>query len=589
MKLAKRFTAVILMLCLLLPLSVCSLTAYAAATETQYSIAAMDGYYKTQGRVYRSGNRLYTDWSASGIEFYADCSGDVYVIFQVDTVDTEQYGGCYFTVLVDGVEKGRGLCCLKERGEQRVKIASGLAKGTHRFELYRQTEIGALVSITGVALTGSLLQAPKENDLYVEFVGDSITVGYGNLAASGTANSGKPFYTNATQGYAYMTAHNKLGADFSLVAVQGIGASVGWQSYTMQEMYTKLRYPKDNRSLYDFARQPDVVVLALGTNDMNRYAAHNMTQAQVKQGFADMLTLVRQKNPTAKIVWIHGMMLSSASPLIQEVVQEAGGAAANVYELRLTQSNSGGNGHPDVAGHASFTDDLSAFIRKLVAPAPTVSSQTDTSVTLKSQSGYEYSRDGKTWQADPTFSGLAAGTYRFYQRKAETSDTAAGVCSVAVTVAVRGAATTSATTTTTTSAVKATTTTTKSLTTVTALPSGTVPTQGAAIAPTQGSSETTAPSNSGVAVGTSSAEPTLVGRVTETEPTAGATTAVTFDTEPTSSPTDPTDAALSTDASTTGKTTGPVRLIVSIGTPLAAACATAGALIVKKRKTTHGR
>ena len=57
---------------------------------------------------------------------------------------------------------------------------------------------------------------------------------------------------------------------------------------------------------------------------------------------------------------------------------------------------------------------------------PAVVSSTSTSITLVSHTGYEYSRDNTTWQTDPTFSGLTAGTpYAFYQRVAGTATTLA--------------------------------------------------------------------------------------------------------------------------------------------------------------------
>ncbi len=538
----RKGLAMIGMACLMIPLVLCPMTV-TAASETEYTLSEMTGHYKTQGRIYKTSNRLYLDWSASGFEFSANCSGDVYVTFQVDSVNTGETGGCFFTVIVDGVEKGRAACRLTETGVQKVKIASGLSEGIHHFELYRQSEIGSVVSVNGVSLNGTLLEAPKKNALYIEFVGDSITTAYGNLAVSSTANSGTPLYTNAMQGYAYMTAHNKLGADFSLVAVQGIGASVGWQPYTMNTAYPKLRYPKDNTTAYDFARQPDVVVLALGTNDMNRYSNFGMSLSDVKQGFATMLATVRQKNPHAKIVWIHGMMLSSSSSLIQEVVAEAGGANAGIYELRLTQNNSGGNGHPNVSGHTSFANDLSAYIRKLMMPAPTVQSAKDDTVTLQAMAGYEYSRDGKTWQSSPTFSGLTAGTYTFYQRKAETADTAAGGASMATSVTVRGATTTTTTITTTkTPTTTKTTTTTKGTATTSTTATTTVPSAtGSGTAKPTGTTASTVTS----AVGSTPITSTTVttGDVTTPEDTAP--------TVPPADETSPTSSSVPTDATTT--------------------------------------
>ena len=61
------------------------------------------------------------------------------------------------------------------------------------------------------------------------------------------------------------------------------------------------------------------------------------------------------------------------------------------------------------------------------APAPTVKAVTATTIELNAVSGCEYSKDGKTWQASPLFTGLEEGKmYFFYQRYAGTSTTAAG-------------------------------------------------------------------------------------------------------------------------------------------------------------------
>ena len=73
-------------------------------------------------------------------------------------------------------------------------------------------------------------------------------------------------------------------------------------------------------------------------------------------------------------------------------------------------------------GGKSTTFKVSVIKRSVSAPsAPVLSKKTSTTVTLTKVTGYEYSKDGKTWQSSNIFKSLNADTtYSFYQRKAET-------------------------------------------------------------------------------------------------------------------------------------------------------------------------
>lgn len=67
--------------------------------------------------------------------------------------------------------------------------------------------------------------------------------------------------------------------------------------------------------------------------------------------------------------------------------------------------------------------------------SPIVTETTTSKVVLLTIEGYEYSKNGTTWQTSNTFSGLSSNTsYTFYQRIAETSDEYASEASVGVTV-----------------------------------------------------------------------------------------------------------------------------------------------------------
>ncbi|MBQ9129533.1 MAG: fibronectin type III domain-containing protein, partial [Clostridia bacterium] len=82
---------------------------------------------------------------------------------------------------------------------------------------------------------------------------------------------------------------------------------------------------------------------------------------------------------------------------------------------------------------------FSVVKKTLVTPsapsAPTVASKTATSVTLTAVSGYQYSKNGTSWQSSNVFTGLSpATTYTFYQRIAATSTSNASPASAGLSV-----------------------------------------------------------------------------------------------------------------------------------------------------------
>ncbi len=71
---------------------------------------------------------------------------------------------------------------------------------------------------------------------------------------------------------------------------------------------------------------------------------------------------------------------------------------------------------------------------------PELESRTDTSITLKTVSGYEYRLDAGPWQSNTTFGSLAVGSsHDFYQRAAETSTTFASDSSLKTTISTKAA------------------------------------------------------------------------------------------------------------------------------------------------------
>lgn len=322
-------------------------------------------YIKTQGRTTLKDGALWLDFSASGVEFSAYCEGKVALNLNVKSQKSTDatYGGIYFTVIVDGVQKARAECRILTTGTVELVLAENLPAGNHTFEVYRQTEHrNGEVGISSIVMNGDFNEKPEDNRLYIEFIGDSISTGFGVLGDTSVSEGGTAVWQDATKAYPYLTA-KALGADFSDVCYSGIGAKYGWQDPNMLNFYPYQRWQYDRNTQYNFnARQPDVVVIALGTNDISMEGEKGITVEQRLAGYQELLDMVRAKNPNSKIVWIYGMMKDDDNARIPAIIEENGGAAEGLYSLELVTNTAGGGWHPNAAAQQKFADDLVAYL-----------------------------------------------------------------------------------------------------------------------------------------------------------------------------------------------------------------------------------
>lgn len=323
------------------------------------NIETMMDNIKTQGRTAMINGTLMLDFALSGIEFELGCSGDVYATFNARKLaSTSSTGGIYFTVVVDGVKQARDFCRITSGGETKFLLAKDLPIGKHTFAIYRQSEHQyGEIGISSLSFDGTILDKPADKDLYIEFIGDSISNGYGVLG-NYSQGDGSALWSDATQAYNFLTAE-ALNADFSNPSWSGLGCKYGYSSITMQDVYPAQRYNFDKSTPYGFEKEPNIVVLALGTNDNSK----GPDAASIRAGLKEMLELVRAKNPNAPIVWIYGMMTNNLNTMIEEIVAEYGGEEAGYYACKLTTNTSGGGWHPNAAGQKKFADELVAFIR----------------------------------------------------------------------------------------------------------------------------------------------------------------------------------------------------------------------------------
>jgi lysophospholipase L1-like esterase len=279
-------------------------------------------------------------------------------------------GGQEYTVVIDGTVAPKLVAA-----SGMSSLATGLTAGEHTVELYRRTEAAEGESaFLGFDFGGGMLLAPPPPPARrLEFIGDSITCGYGNEGADMNCPY-SPQTENHYLTYAALTAR-ALEAELSTVAWSGKGVvcNYGDDASSCQNplpAYYELTLPANGASTWDFSRfVPDAVVINLGTNDFSTDS--DPSQSEFEAGYRALLELVRQKYPDAYVLCTNGPMLtgsdlSAVRSYIANVVDALGDPRISSFEL-ATQDGSDGYGcdwHPSLARHERMATVVTAELRR---------------------------------------------------------------------------------------------------------------------------------------------------------------------------------------------------------------------------------
>ena len=215
--------------------------------------------YKPLGRTQQLFDQLAADWTAAGIAFEATCKGDVSINMTVG-------GTRKFTVVVDGTEYKD---VVMQSGDN--VIARDLNYGKHSFSIMNQEGYSVTVDINGVTLCGTYEEAPRDSELLIEYIGDSIVHGSGLGSADYSAG-----IQDGTLTYAFLAA-KELGADYTIMANGGMGVKWGTDYNGANVNRSMKKYPylndkeRDNILYTGYMRSADLVVIGLNTNDNYRF------------------------------------------------------------------------------------------------------------------------------------------------------------------------------------------------------------------------------------------------------------------------------------------------------------------------------
>lgn len=265
-----------------------------------------------------------------------------------------------------------------EKSEQRFGLLGAMPKvilefsseKMHTVKLLRISSGNVPLVLKSIKVFGEkpeFLNPPKEKNLKLEFLGDSITAGFGVLS-SFDQDTYHTYEEDSTKTYAYLTSQ-LLDAEIRTVAWSGQGvyrACSGEEGYSFKRIFDMTL--RDNGN-YDHSQwTPDVVILNCGTNDVP-----GGTDDENMYKEADFLiNKVRSAYPTAKIVWTFGMMNTKFHGTLSRLIEDKNQCGdADLYYLPLeiiTRENNeiGAIGHPNYNASVRVSKILAKFIKGII-------------------------------------------------------------------------------------------------------------------------------------------------------------------------------------------------------------------------------
>lgn len=307
-----------------------SQTEESSETTTGTTAALTSETAKLVGRTYLDDDTLWVAFSGAGAEFvYTGKKLEITIVGDNAATAGNADNYARVAIYVDGERVVDDMLDQKEKTY--TAFESNEAKSA-TVQIVKLSEcIMSTFGIKPIKLAeGEKIEPTAARDLKIEFIGDSITCGYG-VDDEDKEHHFKTSTEDVTKAYAYKTAQ-QLDADYSIVSISGYGVISGYsadgkkvEAQTIPQYYDKLGF-----SYYKFADStevatlewdfdsftPDVVVINLGANDAS-YAKNAEKKAEFEEGYIEFLKQVRSHNPDAFILCTYGVM--GPANLIQNI------------------------------------------------------------------------------------------------------------------------------------------------------------------------------------------------------------------------------------------------------------------------------
>ena len=262
-------------------------------------------------------------------------------------------------------------------------IKANQRKKWHLLRVFKATEPqNGVITINNIRAK-NLQKRPYISQKSIEFIGNSITCGMGNDARDIPCGGDSKWYDQHNAYWSYATkVAQALDLDFTLNSISGAGIYRNWNSDspTLPQQYNQTYLVLDSVQKWDFSRkQPDIVSIALGTNDLSLGDGKTMRlpfdSTLFVNTYFDFIKTIYSHSPNTQFLLLNspmvagerGVLLTNCLKAVQEKAADELPEMKNIKVFEFTAvSATGCSGHPNAAEHALMAQQLLPFMRKVV-------------------------------------------------------------------------------------------------------------------------------------------------------------------------------------------------------------------------------
>ena len=339
----------------------------------------------------------YFDYSASGFCFVMKGKrAETVILSDPDSWDEANKGvlGIFVTEGSDTSiaaipEEPTARITLSKRENHIVLFDSPVEKTvTVRVMKFSEAAFG-YAGLKSLELEGDLLSSPEspatESQLKLEFIGDSITCGYG-IEGVWEKDTFTTQQERPDKAYAFLTA-KALGAQVQLCSWSGIGLISNYvdpETIMLPDTHWLMQanWPYTDKSLslrlgiepevWDGAGyEPDIVVIHLGTNDISWVRGMEERRLEYTAQLRQLIEAVHRRSPRAKICCCLGIMGEQLNASVEEAVNlfkkdfPNVAAKAVLFTQQLEEDGIAADWHPSAVTHKKAAELLAEALRTL--------------------------------------------------------------------------------------------------------------------------------------------------------------------------------------------------------------------------------